>query len=72
MTSQQQLRVSQSGPPSQFKNRYIAASLHALEEEKHGIKILWNVFATSHGKGPVGGTGGSVIRHVWTAVKTSE
>ena len=57
------------GPSSQFKNHYIAASLHALEE-KHGINILWNFFATSHGKGPVDGIGGSVKRHVWTAVKT--
>ena len=56
------------GPSSQFKNHYIAASLHALE--KQGIKILWNFFATSHGKGPVDGIGGSVKRHVWTAVKT--
>lgn len=55
------------GPSSQFKNRYIA--LHALEE-KHGINIMWNFFATSHGKGPVDGIGGSVKRHVWTAVKT--
>ena len=44
------------GPSSQFKIRYIAVSLHPLEE-KHGIKILWNVFATSHGKGPVDGIG---------------
>ena len=56
------------GPSSQLKNHYIATSLHALE--KHGIKIMWNFFATSHGKGPVDGIGGSVKHHVWTAVKT--
>ena len=56
--------IRSDGPSSQFKNHYIAASLHALE--KQGIKILWNFFATSHGKGPVDGIGGSVKRHVWT------
>ena len=58
------------GPSSQFKNCYIAASL-CLLEENHGIKILWNFFATSHGKGgPVDGIGDSVKCHVWTSVKT--
>lgn len=37
--------------------------------EKHNMKIHWNFFATSHGKGPVDGIGGAVKQYVWTAVK---
>jgi len=35
-------------------------------ERKHNITITicWNVFATSHGKVPVDGIGGSLKRHV--------
>lgn len=51
------------GPASQFKNRYIAAAIPALQK-KHHITIRWNFFATSHGKGPVDGIGGAVKRHV--------
>ena len=56
------------GPASQFKNRYIAASIPVLEK-KHNVTIHWNFFATSHGKGPVDGIGGSVKRQAWMAVK---
>ena len=51
-----------------FKNRYFAASLDTLQC-KHKLKIQWNFFATSHGKGPVDGIGGSVKHHVWGKVK---
>lgn len=37
-------------------------------EEKHGILIKWNYFATSQGKGPVDGIGGSVKWQVRQAV----
>ena len=58
------------GPASQFKNRYIAASIPILKA-KHKLNIIkWNFLATSHGKGPVDGIGGSVKRHVWMQVKT--
>lgn len=56
------------GPASQFKNRYFAASLDTLQC-KHKLEIQWNFFATSHGKGPVDGIGGSVKHHVWGKVK---
>ncbi|XP_071481354.1 uncharacterized protein [Diadema antillarum] len=56
------------GPASQFKNRYIAASLDTLQC-KHKLQIQWNFFATSHGKGPVDGIGGSVKHHVWGKVR---
>jgi len=56
------------GPASQFKNRYILAALKPLQE-KHNKEIIWNFFATSHGKGPVDGIGGAVKRVVWNTVR---
>ena len=44
------------GPTSQFKNRFVAEIIRYLHE-KYGVKIRWNYFATSHGKGPVDGIG---------------
>ena len=55
------LQIWSDGPSSQFKNCYIAAVLPWLEN-KHHIKIYWNFFATSHGKGPVDGVGGTIKR----------
>ena len=55
-------------PAFQFKNRFIAAAMISLQE-KHNMNIHWNLFATSHGKGPVDGIGGIVKRYVWIAVK---
>ena len=45
------------------------SNLHAWEQD-HGFKVKWNFFATSHGKGPVDGLGGSVKRSVWRQVKS--
>lgn len=50
------LKIWSDGPSSQFKNRYIASIIHKLETE-FGLKIVWNYFATSHGKGCVDGIG---------------
>ena len=57
------------GPSSQFKNRFHIASIIRLQNH-HDIEITWNYFATSHGKGPVDGIGGSVKRHVWSQVSS--
>ncbi|XP_077976176.1 uncharacterized protein LOC144432038 [Styela clava] len=62
------VKIWSDGPSSQFKNKYILASLPALESV-HNISISWNFFATSHGKGPVDGIGGSVKRYVWNQVR---
>lgn len=62
-----EVRVWSDGPSSKFKNKYIAASLKHLED-KHNVQIKWNYFATSHGKGPVDGIGGSLKRQVRQAV----
>ena len=48
-------------PSRQFKNRFTAASIPWLQE-KRKLRICWNFFATSHGKGPVDGIGGVVQR----------
>lgn len=56
------------GPSSQFKNRFVAAALYNLETKYH-IKIKWNFFAISHGKGPLDGIGGTLKRVVFDQVK---
>lgn len=50
------LKIWSDGPSSQFKNKYIAAII-PIFESKYNIKIFWNYFATSHGKGCVDGIG---------------
>ena len=62
------LSLWSDGPRSQFKNKFVAASISALEK-KHGVVIKWNYFATSHGKGPVDGIGGATKRFVWNNVR---
>ena len=59
------------GTASQFKNCYIVAALHILQA-KYKLLIYWNLFATSHGKGPVDGIGGAVKWYVWSAVKAKK
>lgn len=61
------LHIWSDGTSSQFKNRYMAAILPDFETRFH-LKIIWNFFATSHGKGPVDGIGGTVKRQVATRV----
>ena len=39
-------------------------------ENSHNISITWHYSATSHGKGPVDGTGGATKRYVWNQVRT--
>lgn len=50
------LKIWSDGPTSQFKNKYMAAVL-SLFEKKFSIKIIWNYFVASHGKGCVDGFG---------------
>lgn len=68
LKSIEEVNIWSDGPSSQFKNKFIAESIKILEK-KHGKKIIWNYFATSHGKGPVDGIGGSIKRQVWEAVR---
>ena len=57
------------GPTSQFKNRFAAEIIRYLQE-KYGVKIRWNYFATSHGKGPVDGIGAIIKRFVTQKIMT--
>lgn len=50
------LRIWSDGPSSQFKNKFIAAIIPQFEK-LFNIKIYWNYFATSHGKGCIDGIG---------------
>ena len=60
--------IFSDGPTSQFKQRFLFSNLHGWEME-HDLKIRWNFFATSHGKGMVDGIGGTLKRAVWRHVK---
>lgn len=53
------LKIWSDGPSSQFKNKYIAAIIPHLEK-RFNLKIIWNFFATSHGKGCIDGIGATV------------
>lgn len=53
------LKIWSDGPSSQFKNKFIAALIPILEN-RYGLKIVWNYFATAHGKGCIDGIGATV------------
>ena len=46
------LTVFSDGAGSQFKQRFLFSNLHYWEQD---LKLTWNFFATSHGKGVVDG-----------------
>lgn len=50
------LKIWSDGPSSQFKNKYMAAIIPHLEK-RYDLKIVWNFFATAHGKGCIDGIG---------------
>ena len=56
------------GAASQFKQQYLFSNLHRWEQNTQ-TNIIWNFFATSHGKGAVDGSGGTVKRSVWRFVE---
>lgn len=51
------------GPSAQFKNKFIGATI-LIFENLSPVKIVWNFFATSHGKGAVYGIGAIVKNKV--------
>ena len=65
------INIFSDGPGSQFKQRYLFSNLHTWEE-KHKVNVIWNFFATSHGKGVVDGLGGTVKRSVWRHVRSEQ
>lgn len=65
------VHVWSDGPASQFKNRFIAETIKILKQ-RNNMNIIWNYFATSHGKGPVDGIGGALKRFVRNRVLRRE
>ena len=55
----EQIHIFSDGASSQFKQKFLFSNLHGWENE-HDVKIKWNFFATSHGKGEVDGIGGTI------------
>ena len=66
----QEVRVWTDGPSSQYKNRYIFYLLQQIRPLLEPITLVWNFFATSHGKGPCDGLGGTVKRIVQRKIRT--
>lgn len=63
------LKIWSDGPSSQFKNKFMAALIQLLET-RFKVKVVWNFFATSHGKGSVDGLGAVVKNRVKRLVKS--
>ena len=62
------INVFSDGAASQFKQSYLFSNLHEWENE-YSMTLIWNFFATSHGKGAVDGIGGTVKRSVSRVVR---
>ena len=62
------INIFSNGAISQFKQRYLFSNLHEWETD-FGVQLVWNFFATSHGKGAVDGIGGTLKRSVWRVVR---
>lgn len=65
------VNVWSDGPSSQFKNKFIAAVIPVFEE-MFRVKIVWNFFATGHGKSCIDGIGAAVKSKVKKMVLTRE
>ena len=64
------INVFSDGASSQFKQRHLFSNFYEWEKE-FSINLIWNFFATSHGKGAVDGIGGTIKRSVWRQVKAN-
>lgn len=62
------VKIWSDGPVSQFKNKYIGAFLVEMQKW-FPFKIIWNFFATSHGKSCVDGIGAVVKRSVSNIIR---
>lgn len=65
------IQIFSDGPSSQFKQRYLFSNLYLFEQD-HNLKLTWNFFATSHGKGVVDRIGGTVKRTVWRNIRAGK
>jgi hypothetical protein len=59
------------GAASQFKQRYLFQNMTRMMAQ-HDLKLSWNFFATSHGKGVVDAIGGIIKRIVWQEIMTKK
>ena len=59
MSTVKEVAVWTDGPSSQYKNKYIFNLLPKLSS-KFDMRVSWNYFSTSHGKGPNDALGGNV------------
>lgn len=66
-----EVRVWTDGPASQFKNKFVMAAMKVLADQ-HNVQMMWNFSATSHGKGPVDGIGGTLKRMAAERVKNRQ
>ena len=64
------LNVFSDGAGSQ-SNKDFVLELHYWEQDHH-LKLTWNIFTTSHGKGVVDGLGETVKRAVWRHVRSGQ
>jgi len=62
-----QVKYYSDGASSQYKNKYGFTDL-AHHEEDNGVPATWTFFATSHGKGPCDGVGGT-LKQTWKKSK---
>ena len=62
--------VFTDGLTSQFKQCFSFSNLHGWKNE-FNFKIVWNFFATSHGKGAVDGIGDTVQCSFWRNVRST-
>lgn len=67
-TTVQEVEIFSDNATSQFKNKYIFASLKSLGN-LNAIDIKWNFLASQHGKGACDGVGAFVKEYVWRKIK---
>jgi hypothetical protein len=58
-TGIEKMELYSDGAPSQYKNSFSLSTLPLLEKN-HACKFAWNFAASSHGKSPADGVGGSI------------
>ena len=67
-----EVKIWTDGPASQFKNKYVVTAMKELSHNCHDVKLIWILFATSHGKGPVDGVGGTLKRTAANKVRSRQ
>lgn len=67
-----EVKIWTNGPASQFKNKYVMTAMKELSHNCRDVKLIWNFFATSHGKGPVDGVGGTLKRIAANKVRSRQ